>query len=167
MMRVAPRTALPAGAQATAPSATPPPLSPPYGALAASNRIPWRNGHWYLHDVNVPWCNWGCDFGCGAHGGMSDPVVHAQLDAAFRQARTGGMRVLRLWLFPGDPWQIARAEDGGQRAVNPAVYPNLDVALQLAEVHHRYYKFILFSAPSHLPPFWLWNATQREQLASV
>ncbi len=136
-------------------------------AIGVGSRIPWKNGRWFLHGANVPWFNWSCDFGCGVQGGVSDPAVRAQLDAAFRQARAGGVRVLRWWLFPGDPWQIARDADGTPRAITPAVYADLDAALRLAEAHDLYYEFTLFSGPAQLPASWLWNADQRQRLAEV
>lgn len=135
--------------------------------IGAGSRIPWQNGRWFLHGANVPWFNWGCDFGCGAQGGVSDPAVRAQLETAFRQARASGVRVLRWWLFPGDPWQVTRDEDGTPRAIHPTVYADLDAALRLGEAHDLYYEFTLFSGPAQLPTSWLWNADQRQRLAEV
>lgn len=144
-----------------------PAVEPRSGGIGPGSRIPWQNGRWFLHGANVPWFNWGCDFGCGAQGGVSDPAVRAHLDPAFRQARASGVRVLRWWLFPGDPWQVTRDEDGTPRAITPAVYPDLDAALRLAEAHDLYYEFTLFSGPAQLPASWLWHADQRQRLAEV
>lgn len=62
------------------------PLSAPASAAgitpAVGSRIPWQGTDWYLSGVNVPWFNWGCDFGCVAAGGVSDPSVQvAVIDA--------------------------------------------------------------------------------------
>ncbi len=46
------------------PTATPVPPPP-----VEMTRITWESRQWYLHGANVPWFNWGCDFGCGANGG--------------------------------------------------------------------------------------------------
>lgn len=35
------------------------------------HRISWQGQDWYLFGVNVPWYNWGCDFGCNQNGGVS------------------------------------------------------------------------------------------------
>src|SRR4029079_13619907 len=34
------------------------------------NRITWKGQQWYVHGANVPWYNWGCDFGCNNSGGV-------------------------------------------------------------------------------------------------
>src|SRR5687767_6228756 len=63
------------------------------------SRIPWEGGEWYLNGANIPWFSWGCDFGCGAKGGVSDPGVRQQLDAGFSQMASSGIRVARWWVF--------------------------------------------------------------------
>jgi hypothetical protein len=141
------------------------------GPVSAGSRVPWQGGEWYLHGANVPWVNWACDFGCGVgtdKKGVSDPVIAEQLDTAFRQARDGGVRVLRWWVFPGsEPWQITRDASGAPGGIDPAVYPDFDAALRLAEKFDLYYVFTLFSAPTHLPSAWLAEASQREKLAAA
>jgi hypothetical protein len=138
--------------------------------LPAGGRIPWQGGSWYLHGANVPWYNWGCDFGCGIgtgdKEGVSDPEMYATLDAAFAQARAAGVRVLRWWVFPGEPQHILR-DAGGPTGLNPVVELDMDAAVRLAEQHDLYYIFTLFSAPTHIPTSWLTDPAQRERLVAV
>jgi hypothetical protein len=136
-------------------------------AAPTSNRISWNGADWYLHGANLPWYNWGCDFGCGGAGGASDPVVQTAVGAGLEQMQAGGMHVARWWVFPGDPWQITRGAGGAPAGIEPAVFADLDAALQLAETYDIYYVFTLFSAPSHIPQPWLTDPTQRSQLADA
>ena len=148
------------------PALTPPVAAGPVGQ-AAGTRVAWQGGAWYLQGANVPWFNWACDFGCGANGGASAPAVQAALGTTFAQARSSGVRVLRWWTFEGDPWQVTRDGSGAPAGLNPAVYADFDAALQLAEQHDLYYNFVLFTAPSGLPPGWLTDAAQRARLAAA
>jgi hypothetical protein len=139
----------------------------PDRATNGAGRISWQNGGWYLLGANVPWFNWGCDFGCGGRKGVSSPAVAAQLEPVFRAARDSGVRVLRWWVFPGEPWQITRDGAGAPAGVDEAVYADFDAALRLAAAHDLYFEFTLFSAPTHLPAAWLTDAGQRARLADV
>ncbi|MEX0616988.1 MAG: Ig-like domain-containing protein [Candidatus Woykebacteria bacterium] len=136
-------------------------------AVPPGTRVPWQGGDWYLHGFNMPWYNWGCDFGCGTGSGVSSTSVNNDIDSRFVQAKDSGMHVARWWVFPGDPWQITKDASGAPTGLNSAIYQDFDSALELAEKHDMYYVFTLFSAPSHIPSSWINNSTQRAQLASV
>jgi hypothetical protein len=140
-------------------------LSP--GAAAASgNRIAWQGGNWYLQGANVPWFNWGCDFGCGANGGVSQPEVRSALSSKFSEFRASGGHVIRWWVFEGDAHQITR-DAGGPTGIDPAVYPDFDAALELAAQYDLYIDFMLFSAPTHIPTAWQTDSAQRARLGSA
>jgi len=143
------------------------PVSPPPPALPAGSRIPWEGEEWYLHGANVPWYNWGCDFGCGQNGGASSAAVQSALRNGFGQLQTSGIHVARWWVFPGDPWQITRDGAGEPTGINPAVYADFDAALALAEEYDLYYVFTLFSSPTRLPASWMADAGQRGKLAEA
>ncbi|MFN8557679.1 MAG: hypothetical protein U0531_10135 [Dehalococcoidia bacterium] len=143
---------------------SPPPTA---SASTAESRIAWQGGQWYLHGANVPWFNWGCDFGCGTSRGVSDPAVQVELEAAFRTAQESGIRVLRWWMFPGDAAHIQRRADGAPAAVAPQVYADIDAALKLAERYDLYFVFTLFSSPTHVPSGWLADEGQRGQLVQA
>src|SRR3989442_14849543 len=104
-------------------------------AVPAGTRIVWQGTDWYLLGANVPWFNWPCDFGCNAKGGVSAPDVSAALKAKFQQAQASGLHAIRWWVFEGDAWQINRDASGAPTGVNPAVYADFYVALQLAQTY--------------------------------
>ncbi|NNE12862.1 MAG: hypothetical protein HKN41_11540 [Ilumatobacter sp.] len=121
----------------------------------------------YLHGANLPWVNWGCDFGCGDDGGASSDEVQAVAGEAFASAKIGGMRVVRWWVFPGEPTQI---EVDGSRlpfAVADDVDADFDAALALADEHDIDLVFTLFSHPTALPEAWLTEPLGREALADA
>lgn len=161
---VKPPTATPTVATPTATPTTPPPTVPPAGS---ANRVAWNGKNWYLHGANLPWNNWGCDFGCGANGGVSSAAGNAAVSGAFAQAKANGMNVVRLWVFPGDPWQITRSSDGTPTGLNQGVFTDLDAAVALAAQHDVYLDLVLFSSPTAMPSSWFTNDSQRSKLATV
>ncbi len=146
-------------------TATPPPTSG--GTPTAGSRVAYQGGNWFLHGANVPWYNWGCDFGCGNNGGVSSAAVSGDMASVFSKAKTAGMNSIRWWMFEGSPWQITRDSSGAPNGINPAVYTDIDAALKLADTYDLYYNFVLFSSPTEVPNAWLTDATQRAKLAGV
>jgi len=157
-----PTTSLPT-ASAT-PSASQPASTSP---TSPGTRITWNGKSWYVHGANLPWYNWGCDFGCGSNGGASSSTVNSAVSAAFAQAKANGVNVVRWWVFPGDPWQINRDGSGAPTGINPTVYTDLDAAVALAAQHDIYLDLVLFSSPTAIPGSWVNNATHRTQLAQA
>jgi hypothetical protein len=117
--------------------------------------------------VNVPWFNWGCDFGCGDKGGVKSPAVYAALAEGFGRVKAAGIHTVRWWTFPGDSPPITRDASGGPSALNPAVYADFDAALALADQYDLVYDFVLFSAPTALPRTWVTDTKQRQRLADA
>ena len=144
------------------PTATPVPPPP-----VEMTRITWESRQWYLHGANVPWFNWGCDFGCGANGGASSTEVSLAVSSAIANAKPSGLNVIGWWMFPGEPTQFVLSDAGAPTGLKPAVYQDIDAALRLAEQHDVYFVFVLFSAPTHLPPAWTTDEQQRRELAST
>ncbi len=143
----------------------------PASAACPSNRIPWQGGCWYVDGANVPWFNWGCDFGCNALAGKSGGVStnSAALAAGFQRMQGAGMHVARWWVFPGKPWQITTDASGAPTGINPAVYPDFDAALLLAQQYNIYFDFVLFcgASSSCLPTSWETNPAQQAALATA
>ena len=77
------------------------------GEAAAAPRV----GGWFLYGANLPWLNWGADFGGGPSGGGVSGNS-AQLDAKLQAARAAGMHVVRWWVFEGGSPQIQRDASG-------------------------------------------------------
>ncbi|MDZ7726974.1 MAG: hypothetical protein U5Q44_01560 [Dehalococcoidia bacterium] len=107
----------------------------PAASADAHDRLAWEGQEWYLHGANLPWYNWGCDFGCGSSGGVveNSSTIGSRLDGNFNN--------VRWWTFPGDPWQLDNIQ---------ATYADFDRALELAEQHDIYYTFTLFSSPAEV-----------------
>lgn len=131
----------------------------------AGSRIAWENNDWYFHGVNVPWYSWGCDFGCGSNGGVSSAFSKINIDTQLATLPEANVHMVRWWMFPGDPWQIQTNSSGTPTGIDPAVYDDIDAALELADKYDLYYTFVLFSGPSHIPSNWLSTPNDRERLA--
>ncbi|HEU5317204.1 MAG TPA: hypothetical protein VFX49_13930 [Chloroflexota bacterium] len=130
-------------------------------------RITWQGTPWYLHGANVPWFNWGCDFGCGVSGGVSDPAVRTQVEAGLAKLKDSGVHLARWWVFEGTAWQITRDAAGLPSGIDARVYADLDAALALAEKYDLYYELTLFHGPGNVPAAWLTDSTQRGRLVAA
>ncbi|MGE0601504.1 MAG: cellulase family glycosylhydrolase [Dehalococcoidia bacterium] len=163
-------TAVPTALPTVRPTATPrvfPTATPLPTPAVESTRIRWQGRLWYLHGANLPWVNWGCDFGCGTEGGVSSPEVSKTAASALAGAKPAGLNVIRWWMFPGEPSQFILAADGSPTGLKPAVYQDIDAALRLAQQYDVYFTFVLFSAPSHVPAAWIGDKSQRNALVGV
>jgi hypothetical protein len=117
--------------------------------------------------VNVPWINWGCDFGCAASNGVSSSQVRAAVNDQFAQLQAAGIHTVRWWVFEGDGWQINHDASGSPTGLNPAVYTDMDAALALADQYDLNYDFVLFNAPTAIPQKWLSDPGQRQRQADA
>jgi hypothetical protein len=135
--------------------------------LAAQDQVPTVTDPRYFVGVNVPWFNWGCDFGCGEKSGVRAPVVNAALKEGFGRLKAGGVHTVRWWTFEGDAAQITRDASGAPNGLNPAVYADFDAALALADEYDLAYVFVLFSAPTAIPRAWIVDPAQRQSLANA
>jgi hypothetical protein len=135
--------------------------------IAAPAAVPAVSDPRYFVGANVPWFNWGCDFGCADKGGASSPVVRAALADGFGRLKAAGVHTVRWWTLEGNPVQITRDASGSPTGLNPAVYTDFDAALALADQYDLVYDFVLFSAPTALPRAWITDPKQRQQLADA
>ncbi len=141
--------------------------APAIEALAAS-RVNWNGGAYYLQGANLPWNNWGCDFGCGpSGGGASSPAARALIDSTFASAKASGLHVIRWWVFPGDPWQIGTDASGKPTGLDAGIYADFDAALALAAKYDLYFDFVLFSGPGAVRSSWLTDPAHRQALAQA
>lgn len=141
------------------------PITPPLTAPLATGRIDWQGQRWYLHGVNVPWYQWGCDFGCNASGGVLGNS--AAISAGFQKLKDSGIHFVRWWAFEGNPWQIQKDASGAPTGLDPKVYADFDEALRLANQYDLYFDFVLFSSPTAIPVSWETDPTQRQKLADA
>ncbi len=137
---------------------------------ADAPRVKWNGGTAYIHGANLPWLNFGCDFGCGRDkGGASSDASRIELAKALGTARDAGMNVVRWWLFPGDVTvdQITRDDQGLPLGINPLVFTDIDAALSIAGQFGISYTFTLFSEPTAIPEAWVTTEEGRTRLANV
>ncbi|MFW5703207.1 MAG: carbohydrate-binding domain-containing protein [Patescibacteria group bacterium] len=134
---------------------------------SAADTVRWQGKDWYLHGVNVPWINWGCDFGCGTNRGASSQNTKDEMTPKLQQLEDSNVHMVRWWLFPGNPWQIETDGSGSPVGINPSVYQDIDAALAMAEEHDLYYNFVIFSGPNAIPSSWINDQAQRQKLADT
>lgn len=132
----------------------------------SGSKITWLGAQWNVTGVNMPWYNWGCDFGCNGNGGVVQ--TRNTIAARFANIQGAGLHVVRWWVFPGDnPWQITVDGTGRPTGIHSAVYADFDAALQLAEQYDLYYNFVLFNAATSPTRSWIDNPTHRAALAQA
>jgi hypothetical protein len=137
-------------------------------APAAAAGVPSVTDPRYFVGVNVPWYHWGCDFGCGAKGGVSSSDTQKAVAGQFAQLKEAGIHTVRWWAFEGDALQmVTRDGSGTPTGLNPAVYADFDAALTLADKYDLAYDFVLFSGPTAVPHAWLEDPNQRQHLADA
>jgi hypothetical protein len=127
----------------------------------------WRGSQRFLVGANLPWVEWGCDFGCGDAGGASSEATQLVLADAFTAARAAGVELVRWWVFTDGPSHFLLDENGLPTAVRPEVDADLDAALDVAELYSIDYVLTLFPAPSAIPDSWLGSEQGRAQVAAV
>jgi hypothetical protein len=120
----------------------------------------------------MPWRQWPYAPGHGDFGGgTTDGVLANRADIAsrFSQLSSTGSTVVRWWMFEAGAWQINRDASGAPTSLNPAIYADIDAALQLADQYNLYFNFTLFSgvASGDFPTTWRTDASQRQALATV
>ncbi|MCK9518881.1 MAG: cellulase family glycosylhydrolase [Dehalococcoidia bacterium] len=161
------KTATPAPTKTATPAPTQTATPPSTNPVPAGSRIGWEGQDWFLNGANLPWYNWACDFGCGNNNGVSNSANRTTIGNKLSEASKAGLKNIRWWMFPGDPWQITRDGSGKPTGLNSAIYADIDAALQLAEQHDVYFTFVLFSSPSSMPSSWLTNTSHRQALADI
>ncbi|GIW59644.1 MAG: hypothetical protein KatS3mg087_0710 [Patescibacteria group bacterium] len=153
----------PSSSSSPRPTASPsrPPLpSTSLSPQPNSSGVTINGSPYFLLGANMPWYNWGCDFGCGNNGGVSS--TRNTISSRVATLSNSGGRNIRWWLFPGDPWQIKN--NTNPAPVNPTVYQDIDAALAIAQEHDIYHTFTLFSSATDIPRSWMQDSTQRNAL---
>lgn len=89
----------------------------------------------FMEGANLPWFSYGCDFGRSVWhpaGGLSTPQAADRARAAFEALRRSGIRVLRWFLFADGRSGILADPAGRPTGLDEQVFPDLDLALDLA-----------------------------------
>ena len=139
-----------------------PPLTPANAPL-----VTWNGKAQYIHGANLPWFNFGRDFGGGPDGGASSPATNTAVNVALRAASDAGMNVVRWWLFPGAASQFTVDAAGLPTGFTKSVYQDIDAALELARANRIAYTFTLFSGPTAFPSTWRNTEEGQKRLAQV
>jgi hypothetical protein len=140
----------------------------PTASSSGSARVAIRGATPYLLGVNVPWYNWGKDFGGGPYDqGVSSEAALAALRAGFADLPARGIHVARWWVFEDDPTPILREGDVAV-GLSPELFTDFDQALALGDDYDLSFVFCIFSGPSSVPMSWLTDpATQRAAVNAV
>lgn len=134
-------------------------------------KLSWSGENGFDVGANLPWLAWGCDFGCGQGArdgaGVSQESARNTVAQALDRAAAAGMRTVRWWMFPGEPWQFETDDAGLPVGLEPDVYADIDAALDVGAFIDVRYVFNLFSAPSEIPEAWRTNEEGRSALIDV
>lgn len=137
-----------------------------------ATRVCYNGQLWYLSGADMPWRQWPYTTGVGDFGGNNNGGVlanRASISSKLAQFHNSGSSVVRWWMFQGGAWQINRDANGRPTSLNPAIYADIDAALELANQHDIYYNFTLFGGmqDSNMPRAWRTNTAYRQDLANV
>lgn len=156
--------ALTAAACSSNPSADPQPTAAPSPTPAPARQLPAAADD-FIVGVNIPWYEWGCDFGCAEAGGIT--ANRTVIEERLRLLADNNIKYVRWWVFPGEATHIQRDSAGLPASLNPAVYTDFDTLAEIADEYDLYLQLLLFSAPSHIPASWIEDEAGREALASA
>lgn len=95
-------------------------------------------GDTFLQGVNLPWFSCGNDFGCNAwhpEGGISAPGRIQRIRPFFEALQRDGITCLRWWLFADGRSGIRCDPTGSPKGLDDRVFPDIDLALELAAAH--------------------------------
>lgn len=160
-LQAATSTAIAATVTAIPPSATALPTATPIPG--GPTRLDWNGSRTFWVGANAPWYEWGADIGAGGIQRNS-----AAINAGFASARAAGVRIIRWWIFPGQPWQITRDAAGKPTGLNPAVYTDMDALVALAAANDLALQPVLFSSFwEAMPVSWLADTSHRDALGTA
>jgi hypothetical protein len=138
----------------------PPPVAGPGTRLAYQGKKFWGAG------ANVGWYVWKEDFHDAPGKGIAEKIVDGngalkmdhELVQRFEQAVAAGARLFTWWMFKSElglPSQFTQ-QNGAPTAIKPAVFADIDAAVQLAEALDFYLVLAVIPHPAIVKP-WLTN----------
>jgi len=93
------------------------------------------SGQEFLTGVNLPWIDYGGDFGANAwspQGGLSRPEARGRLQGHLEGLARSGVRCMRWFLFCDGRAGLRFGRDGVAMGLDPFVLDDLDVAVEVA-----------------------------------
>lgn len=134
-------------------------------ATGSTQLVTWNGSQSWLLGANMPWYNWGCDFGCNSNGGVVS--TKSTIGSKLSQFKSSGGKVVRWWLFPDlSPWQLFN-NGSVKSSLDASLYNDFDAALALADQYDVYYNFVLFSRATAVPASVMNSASERTKLAQL
>lgn len=102
-----------------------------------SRRPNWSPDNFVL-GANMPWLNYGCDFGANAwqpQGGLATPARKAQLEAVMTKLQAQGIDHVRWWTLSDGRAGVKFAPDGTPTGLDDHFFADMDAALDAARRH--------------------------------
>lgn len=129
-------------------------------------QLPFGSKLTYRHGANLAWLNYGVDFGGGVAGGVL--ANQATLNNWLGAMAGSGMNTCRWFMFTlPNPPQITVDANGVPTGISPSVWPDLDLALNMAAQHGIALDLVIFDHPETLPTAWLTDSGARQALMSA
>ncbi|NCC33345.1 MAG: hypothetical protein EOM24_15205, partial [Chloroflexia bacterium] len=110
-----------------------------------SHLVPWRDGHWFLAGMNVPWLNggFGADFGT-VEEWWQHTYTTESADQMFAALKARGVNSVRWWVF-ADGRGAPEIANGMTTGFDANTLPSMADAIKLAAKHDIYIVFTLWS----------------------
>jgi hypothetical protein len=115
----------------------------------------------FLLGANLPWLQYGCDFGANAwqpEGGVAGPDQSRRLDRALARLADHGMSIVRWFLLCDGRAGVRFAKDGTPVGLDDWFWRDLEASVEVARRHRLALVFVLFD-------FWWWR--RRRLVAGV
>jgi hypothetical protein len=97
--------------------------------------------------MNLPWMQYGCDFGANAwqpEGGVACPERRRRLDGAFARLADRGLAIVRWFLLCDGRAGVRFAADGTADGIDDRFWSDLEAGVEAARRHRLSVVFVLF-----------------------
>jgi hypothetical protein len=111
----------------------------------------------FLVGANLPWFQYGCDFGANAwqpEGGVARPDRRLRADQALARLADSGLSIVRWFLVCDGRSGVRFAQDGTPVGLDDCFWRDLEAGVEAARRHRLAVVFVLFD-------FWWWRRRRR------